>query len=180
MVAETIPEHLDESITHPPLDLCEKGKRHSPTDRIVRHDEVDDSIGRGVMYQSILPDICVSSGPHFLPSIFTIAEDSATSTQSFIRAGTTRKGKALVGCVAMWQRQWKNQLTGEFRVVWWDLRQDSNLCSYALINAPTLGRSAWAGLPGFNSAVPVACSTRTVVPRATRACMRDMMSVRGM
>lgn len=29
--------------------------------------------------------------------------------------------------------------------------------------------------PGLSSAVPVACSARTVVPRAMRACMRDML-----
>lgn len=34
------------------------------------------------------------------------------------------------------------------------------------------------GAPGLSSAVPVACSARTVVPRAMRACIRDMVVCR--
>lgn len=36
-------------------------------------------------------------------------------------------------------------------------------------------REGKEGAPGLSSAVPVACSARTVVPRAMRACMRDML-----
>lgn len=36
-------------------------------------------------------------------------------------------------------------------------------------------RESKEGAPGLSSAVPVACSARTVVPRAMRACMRDML-----
>lgn len=36
-------------------------------------------------------------------------------------------------------------------------------------------REGKEGAPGLSSAVPVACSARTVAPRAMRACMRDML-----
>lgn len=44
--------------TYPSFDFGEECKGRTPTDCVIRHDEVDDSLRRNIVDQLVLPYVC--------------------------------------------------------------------------------------------------------------------------